>query len=845
MERKGLFLSCIISGVLLLSGCHSLLNNYYADTLPKTEGQVVLAGLKAPTTVRYNQMGVSLIKGQNLEDVYLTWGYIHASERISHMELMRLTAEGRLAEYLGEPAIGIDSFMRKMGFREATTILYRNVSPQNRRYLEAYANGVNLWLDNHQDKLPMDLSAADYVVPKWRPDDAILILSLANFGLAGNLHEEIDSLIVAQQLGADMLPWLFPTYPDEPLPHQEAKKLQGLNLEPFKQDIDQLTLASQSLKNIHLHDVMASNNWAVTADLTQHNGTLLANDTHLPIGLPSLWSFIQIETPELSMAGAAISGIPAIVLGATPDLAWGYTMVMADNQDLFLEQIRETDNGFEYLYQQQWYPVKQTQTVFHVKGRPDRVENVYHTQHGVLLNESLKERSYLLQPLEVRTQYGIAFSSLLPATDDISIDALMDLPKQKSVSQAIKLAKEISVISVNMLFADKQQIGWQLTGSYPLRKKGLGLFPSPAWEGEYDWIGRVSNQHYPTSIKTRKGWLATANQRVVEKGYPVNFSQTWAHPERFERISALLNATDRHNLDSMQQMQYDQFDPMVTKLQVYLRDPALQNAIAQLPQSEQQQARLAQQRLLAFDGYLHADSAGAALYNLFLAQFSQQLFADRFVDSPQAWKAFVESSKSYSAQAEHLLWQDDKSANASPFWQKSDPARSGKAKIIAYSLALANQQGEKQFGKNYSRWQWGKLHRYQWNSLSSQMAEYLPKEQRRTIERLDSYLNRGPYPAGGNLNTVNISSYSMGDNFDTLLIPAMRLIVDFSQQDPVWVMNNAGQSANPASRHYADNIEDWLKGKYQNLPFSPEGQSQWYSDNVLQFVPRSLSTQAH
>ncbi|MDE5307685.1 penicillin acylase family protein [Providencia stuartii] len=179
------------------------------------------------------------------------------------------------------------------------------------------------------------------------------------------------------------------------------------------------------------------------------------------------------------------------------------------------------------------------------------------------------------------------------------------------------------------------------------------------------------------------------------------------------------------------------------------------------------------------------------------------------------------------------------------FWQKSDPARSGKAKIIAYSLALANQQGEKQFGKNYSRWQWGKLHRYQWNSLSSQMAEYLPKEQRRTIERLDSYLNRGPYPAGGNLNTVNISSYSMGDNFDTLLIPAMRLIVDFSQQDPVWVMNNAGQSANPASRHYADNIEDWLKGKYQNLPFSPEGQSQWYSDNVLQFVPRSLSTQAH
>ncbi|WP_369308901.1 penicillin acylase family protein [Providencia rettgeri] len=844
MRGKGLLLSFLISGLFLLSGCHSLLNHYYADTLAKTEGQVILAGLKSPVSVRYNSMGVPLIKGENLEDVYLVWGYVHASERISHMELMRLTAQGRLTEYLGEPAIGIDSFMRKMHFREAADTLYHNVSPQNRRYLEAYANGVNAWLDSHQDKLPMDLSAANYNVPKWRPDDAILILSLANFGLAGNLHEEIDSLIIAQQLDANLLPWLFPTYPDEPLPHQEAKKLQGLDLRPLAPEIEPLTLASQSLKNINFHDVMASNNWAVTRDLTKNNGTLLANDTHLPIGLPSLWSFIQIDTPELAMAGAAIPGIPAIVLGGTPDLAWGYTMVMADNQDLFLEQIRKTDSGFEYLYQQKWYPVKQTQAVFHLRGKPDVVENIYHTQHGTLLNESLKEQSYLLQPLEVQSQYGIALSTLMPQKDDISINALMEIPKQKQVTQAIELAKEIKVISVNMLFADKQHIGWQLTGSYPLRKMGLGLFPSPGWNGEYDWIGTVSNQDYPSSIKHRSAWLATANQRVVEKDYPINFSQTWAHPERFERISELLNGTRQHDVATMQQIQYDQLDPMVAKLQHYLKEPELETAISQMPQPEQEQARLAQQRLFAFDGYLHANSAGAALYNLFLANFSQQLFADKFAHSPQAWKAFIESSKSYSAQADHLLFQNDQGIKTSPFWQKATRARSGKASIIAYSLAMAHQQGEQQLGKDYSRWEWGQLHRYKWNSLSSQMAAYLPKQQRRTIERLASYLDRGPYPAGGNLNTVNIASYSMGANFDTLLIPAMRLIVDFSQPDSIWVMNNTGQSANPASPHYSDNIEDWLSGQYQNLPFSAQGQAKWYSSKVLQFVPQAISTRA-
>lgn len=499
MKVQGMLRYCLFASSLLLTGCHSLLNLYYADTLPRQEGQVNLAGLSDPVNVRYNTLGIPLISAQNLNDAYLVWGYIHASERINHMVLMRLTAEGRLSEYLGESALGIDSFMRKMRFRQAADKLYRQTTPQNRQYLEAYAKGVNLWLETHQNHLPMDLAAADYPVPAWKPDDAILILSLANFGLAGNLHEEIDSLIIAQQLGTELLPWLFPVYPDEPLPHHEAEKLQGLNLQPFKEQADQLKLVSSALKSIHLHDVMASNNWAVTADLTQNGGTLLANDTHLPIGLPSLWSMIQIETPEQQMAGAAIPGIPAIVLGATPQLAWGYTMVMADNQDLFLEQLRSTDNGIEYLYKGKWLPVKQTQEVFHVKGQPSITENMYETLHGILLNKSLKSRSYLLQPLEIESQYGIALSTLSPEEDDNSLNALMAIPYQQQVPPAMDLARQIKVISVNMLLADKQQIGWQLTGHYPLRKNGLGLFPSPGWTGEYDWKGSLSTAHYPSA----------------------------------------------------------------------------------------------------------------------------------------------------------------------------------------------------------------------------------------------------------------------------------------------------------------------------------------------------------
>lgn len=838
MQLQQILKISLLTGILFITGCHTFINQYYADTLPKTSGQIVLDGLKAPATVRYSNSGIPFIQSENTEDAYQIWGYVHAADRINQMELMRLTAEGRLSEYLGESAIGIDSFMRKMQFKQSANQLWKNTSPENRRYLEAYARGVNLWLATHQDKLPMDLSATDYVVPTWKADDALLILSLANFGLAGNLHEEIDSLIVAQQLGTDLLPWLFPIYPDEPIPHKEAQKLAGLNLQPLTDETNQLKTLSQSLKNIHLNDLMASNNWAVTADLTQNRGTLLANDTHLPIGLPSLWSMIQIKTPDLQIAGSSIPGIPAIVLGATPDLAWGYTMVMADNQDLFLEQTRTTKNGLEYLYQGKWQQAKATETVFKVKGQSDITETLYETRHGILLNESLKNRSYLLQPLAVESRYGIALSHYSPNNNDNSINALMNLPKQKSVPKAVKLAEQIKVISVNMLFADHKQIGWQLTGSYPIRKKGTGLFPSPAWNGEYDWIGTMPTKQYPSAIQSQKSWLASANNRIVDKNYSANFSQTWAHPERIERITELLNDNQQHDFDSMKKMQYDQYDPMVKKLQNYLISTELTKATNQLPQQKQQQALLAQERLLAFDGNLTAKSSGAALYNLFLAAFNEQLFADTFVHSPEAWEAFVESSKSYSAQADHLLWQDDKKANASPFWQKTDPKFSGKANIVANALAKAQQTGEKQFGKNYSNWQWGKIHHYKWNSLFSQVAEYLPSEQRKQIDKLDSYLNRGPYPAGGNINTINIASYNIGKGFDTLLIPSMRLIVDFSQQDPVWVMNNAGQSANPASPYYADNINNWLKGNYENLPFSKEKQAKVYRNRMIQFVPK-------
>ncbi|WP_263138852.1 penicillin acylase family protein [Pseudomonas sp. RIT-PI-AD] len=826
------------AGAVALSGCQSLVEDRYAASVAPDQGSFRIQGLAQTAVVRRNALGMPLIETNTFYDALFTLGYVHASDRLSQMVGMRLMAEGRLAELAGPGVLEIDRFMRAVNLKKNAEVLYKNASPRLKQFFDVYARGVNAYLFRYRDKLPMDLAEAGYRPAYWKAEDSVMLFCLLNFGLSVNLQEELASLVLAQKVGADKLGWLFPTYPDEPLPFEEAAKLKGVDLGGQMPGLAALDQVAGQIASLDMLGVAASNNWAIAPQRSRGGKSILANDTHLPLSMPSVWNYVQLRSPKYQAAGITLAGVPAIVAGFNGKLAWGMTMVMGDNQDLFLEKLKRQGNRTYYLADGTWQPTVERHETFFIRGERPIRETILETRHGPLLNSVLGERKHPLQPLSLKSGLGIALQSMSFEADK-SLDAFFDLSRAQSVDKAHEATREIRSSGLNMLYADAGHIAWQVTGRYPNRREGTGLLPSPGWDGRYDWDGYADPMLYPYDQDPPQGWLGTANQRTVSGGYGVQLSNSWHYPERAERIAQLAGGGKQDTASTIA-MQYDKTTLFAAKLKAMLQDPSmakpLQQAIGSLPADARGKAREALQRLLAFDGRLAPNSADAAVYAQFLRESARQIFLDELgPDDSPAWQALMQASDlSYSAQADHLLGRPD-----SPFWDDvRTPQKEDKPTILARSLAATVDDLEARLGSDRKAWQWGKLHRYTWVSDSSRLAPYMSTTQRAGIRALRDYLDRGPYPAGGDHTTLDVAAYHWGAaEADTWLIPAMRLIVDFNRDEPMLGLNSSGQSGNPASGHYADGIDAWLKGRYMSFPFKPENLDKVYGSKRLILVP--------
>lgn len=796
-----------VAGVLSLSGCQTWNTQ---DTLPPTVGVQPLKGLAQNVSVRRNAMGMPLIESSNFHDALFALGYVHASDRITQMVTLRLLAQGRLSEMSGAELLDADRYMRAVNLKKNAGELYKASSPRLKRFFEVYARGVNAYLFRYRDKLPADLAATGYKPEYWTPEDSALIFCLLNFSQSANLPEEIASLVLAQTVTTDKLPWLSPSAPDEQLPLAEAEKLQGIKFNGQIPGLADLSKATGQLSDLNLLGATSSNNWAIAPQRSRSGKSLLASDSHGPLGVPSLFNYVQIRAPKYQASGVTIAGLPMVMSGFNGKVAWSMTAVLGDNQDLFLEKIRRQGNGLAYEANGKWQPVVVRNETYFVKGQRPIREAVYETRHGPLLNSA--------QGLALANGMGLALQTP-NFTDDKSLDAFFDLTRARNVEKASDASREIRAITLNLVFADASNIGWQVTGRYPNRREGEGLLPSPGWDGRYDWDGYADPMLHPYDQDPAQGWLGTANQRVIPDGYGMQLSKSWAAPERGERLAALAGA-GKHDSRSLIAMQYDQTTPSAAKLKKMFEAPGmsqpLKQAIDALPVADRGKAREALTRLVAFDGKLAATSADAAIYALFLQESARQTFLDELgPDSSPAWKAFVTNGElSYAAQADHLLSRED-----SPFWDDvRTPQKEDKPAILARSLAAAITAGESQLGGAHNAWQWGKLHRYEWKNAGGQTV-------------------RGPFAAGGDHTTLNTAAFAWGQEFNTSLAPVMRLIVDFGQAEPLMGQNASGQSGNPASPAYLNSIDPWLKGQYVSLPMQPQNFDKVYGSKRLTLTP--------
>ncbi|MFJ3450072.1 penicillin acylase family protein [Pseudomonas sichuanensis] len=789
-------------GMLALTGCQM---GGMQDSVPPTTGVQPLKGLAQNVSVRRNAMGAPLIESSNFHDALFSLGYIHAGDRIEQMVTLRLLAQGRLAELAGPEALEIDRLMRAANLKQSAGQLYADASPRLKRFFEVYARGVNAYLFRYRDKLPAELARSGYRPEYWKPEDSALIFSLYAFSQSVNLQEELSALTLAQKVGADKLAWLLPGAPDEALAESEVDKLKGLNLASQLPGLASLAAAGQQLADLGLLGNPGSSNLALGPQRSRSGKSLLASDSRAPWAL----SPVQIHTGKYQVAGLSLPGLPIVLAGYNGKVAWSASAVMADNQDLFLEQVRRQGNQLTYLADGKWQQARARSETFFVRGQRPQREVLYDTRHGTLLPG----------------HGSLALALHLPQLkDDRSLDALFDLTRASNIERAFDSTREIGAAALNFVFAEPEHIGWQVSGRYPNRRDGQGLLPSPGWDGRYDWDGYADAMLHPYDQDPAAGFIGHANQRSQPKGYGMQLSSSWYYPERAERL-AQLAGNGRHDSRSLMALQNDQLTLLADKLKQMFDAPGmalpLKQAIDALPAAQRDKARDALARLKAFDGRLSPVSADAALYELFLQEVTRQTFLDDLgPESSPAWQAFIGNAQlSYSAQADHLLGRED-----SPFWDdRGTPQKEDKPAILARSLAAAIDTGTAQLGADRRAWQWGKLHQYRWPAPN--------------YRGLGDSLSRSPMAAGGDFSTLALTPYAWGSNFDTRLPASARMIVDFGQAEPLQLLTSSGQSGNPASRHYSDGLDAWFKGRFMSLPLQPQNFGRAYGSQRLTLVP--------
>lgn len=796
------------------------------QSLMPEEGSVTVAAISADVEIRRDAYGVPHIKAQNLDDMAFGAGFAMVADRDFQIEFLRRMAYGRLSEVLGQDTLGVDIYMRSLGFAELAQKNYANLAPRMQKMLSAYAAGVNAARQAYpKTQFEYLLLGLDRL--EWKGEDSLALYQLFSFLLATNHIEEVAFLKFAAHLGVEKAAWLFPIYADAELPFEEAAELSEIDFkkisasEPvLKAEIEKAGSLWQALTP----SVPASNNWVVAPSRAKGGKSLLANDTHLQLTIPALWYMMNLECPEYRAAGVALPGTPVVALGTNGTIAWGATMVMADNQDIFLEQLREEAGVTQYLYKGKWENAIVSEEQIALRGGKSHTFKKIRTRHGVLLNEAF------LHPfpdkhlaLNIRSEYGLAYRTSVGARET-TLEGIFAMAAARDMQAARQALDRVTGIYLNVVYADAKNIGWLATGRYPAREGASGLLPRIGWTGENEWKGFYAPSENPSALNPKEGYLATGNDRIWKDETELWVSSSWYGSDRAARAKELLAAGKEHTAADMAKFQADVESPTARAFAELLRSSTfsaeLAAAIDQLPASENIRAKEALAILKEFRGDLGKESAAAAVYQNFASAMTVLTFADELGGKGSAlWENFQAINKrSYNAVQDHLLARAD-----SPFWDNTaTPDKETKAMIFAAALAEAIVMSEKEMGDYRGDWAWGKIHRYRWQH---QFAKKAPV--------LGPYLNRGPVGTGGDLHTLNQAGNLWGDSHDVWLIPAMRFIVDFSADEPAQLMLHMGASGNAESKHYDDMIPHFTAVTNLPLPLKPANVDAQYTKRFI------------
>ncbi len=780
--------------------------------LSATSGTIGVTGLKDEVRIIRDRWGVPHIFASDVEDLFYAEGYTHAQERLWQMEFNRRLASGTLSEVVGELPLDIDIFMRTIGLRRTAQAAARLIQEKGdkltRTVTGAYVKGVNEFIESHLESPPFEYRFLGWQPSPWTLADTAACGLLLAWQLSMNWDNEILRADLIERLGEKRARELLPFYPPEAsliIPSQGAFGEMAASL------LERQKKATGSLSSDAVPP--GSNNWVIDGSKSTTGMPLLANDPHLFIGMPSIWYEAHLVAPGLNVIGVTFPGLPEVFIGHNERIAWGFTNLGSDVQDLYIEKLNP-ENHRQYLYQGKWENAEVCTEQFLVRGREEPVtREVLITRHGPMIDSILQGMANPEVKKGLRQTVALRWTGHEPSHSALALQGLLKLNQSGNWKEFREALRLCGLISQNVVYADVEgNIGYVANSIIPIRAKGQGLVPVPGWTGEYEWIGYIPFDELPSAFNPPTHFFATANNKIVDDDYPYLITHDWLPAYRVRRIVQMLTAKEKLSVEDFKKMQADvcsvqarELVPFLTRLE---------------PKNRRQKKAL--EYLSRWNFRMDKDSIAAALYHTWYLKMVQNLLKDKLgqdIYEHYFYKRLV-------GNCFHILAMPKMLEYPTSYWfgDGSESNVEKRDELVSASLEQAIEELTKTLGPDMSAWRWGRLHTATFRHLLGM------------IPPLDQILNAGPVGVGGDEYTVNNGGFDYSADFAQVIIPSYRQIIDLSDLSKSISMHSTGQSGQPASDHYKDFVEPWAKVEYHPMLFDKKTIER-EAEGVLRLVP--------
>lgn len=639
---------------LAFAGCsfaarQASLRDIAAAALARIDGEVAVSGLAADVAIIRDRWGVPHITASSDTDLFFAQGYVAAQDRLWQMELWRRTAEGRLAEILGPDAVARDRLARLLKYRgrhdDAELGSYH---PDARRLMVAFVAGVNAWIAQRADRLPVEFVLTGIRPEPWTIET--LTLRQISFG------DAVGELQLARGVAA-----LGPAEANRrrnPDPWDELRVPEGLDVSIVGEDTIAATRAPGRLPAPQILPAFpdrqaailpvdsiqqpGSNNWVVSGALSTTGGPVVVNDPHREVTLPSLRYLVHLTAPGWNVIGASEPPFLGVAIGHSERVAWGLTIVGTDQHDVYVEEVNPA-NPNEVRWQDGWEPLRIVRESIAVKGgRAQQIELKFSRHGPIFYEDRARHRAYALR-------------SALHEPGTAPYLAGLRLAQARDCREFLDQAMYWKAPSENLICGDVEgNISWQASALTPLRKGWNGRLPVPG-TGAYEWQGFRTD--LPRELNPPRGYIVTANHNIQPKGYspPLMFKNADTRFDRITRLRQLITPGRRYSLDDHERMQHDAFS-----LRAAADIPRFKGWTASNPGAERARALLA-----GWDAVYRRESVEAAIY--------------------EVWRTLAEAVD----------------GNA------SEPAQ---REAVEQALVGTVARLTRDFGRDWSTWRWGRMH---------------------------------------------------------------------------------------------------------------------------------------